>query len=158
MIDSSCRLSTITKVKLNDYRFIGGKYYRFTYVLCNSTTNQCKSMKVEEEKWKRVNLTLIFSLKIKMVDINSFVTYNEAFKVLIRWMYRHRFGPREVKSYFHRYHKYITMVRKQVIEFAIWLDVKKSKYVKVLTMKMTAIEGHNSIKRFEYKIYNVLYE
>jgi hypothetical protein len=95
---------------------------------------------------------------METVDVNSFVTYVEEFKVLICRMCRHGLVSTGVKRHFPWRHKSIPIeVRKQIVEFAELLDAKKPEVVQVPTGEVAVIEGLDIIKGFGCGTCNALY-
>jgi len=93
-----------------------------------------------------------------MVNVNSFVTYVEEFKVLICRMCRHGLVTTGVKRHFQWRHKSIPIeIRKQIIEFAEQLDAPKPEEVPVPTREVAAIEGLDIIKGFACRQCDALY-
>ena len=95
---------------------------------------------------------------MEAMDVNSFVTYVEEFKVLICRACRHGLVATGVKKHFQRHHKCIPIeVRKRIVEFVAELDAKKPEEVEVPTVEVAAIEGLDVVKGFECEECHVLY-
>jgi hypothetical protein len=94
---------------------------------------------------------------MEAMDVNSFVTYVEEFKVLICRACRHGLVATGVKKHFQRHHKCIPIeVRKRIVEFVAELDAKKPEEVEVPTVEVAAIEGLDVVKGFECEECHVL--
>jgi hypothetical protein len=95
---------------------------------------------------------------METMDVNSFVTYVEEFKVLICRTCRHGLVATGAKKHFQRCHKYISIeVRKPILEFVAGLDAKKPTEIEVPTVEVPAIESLDVVKGFECQECHMLY-
>ena len=116
------------------------------------------SQKRPESRREKEKFTSTLGLRMDMVDVNSFVTYVEEFKVLICRTCRHGLAAKGVSRHFQWRRKLIPIeVRKRIVEFAARLDLKEAEEVKVPTGEVPAIEGLNVVKGFECEECHVLY-